>query len=170
MRDQNRQYWLKSGTFTLIVNMQALLFGFGGFYLLVHILDKDQFGVWTLFIATTAILEMIRTGLVQNALIQFLSANKTTDHADIISAASALTLFLMAVCIIVNILIAGPLSRIWHYPGLAGMFYIYSVVYVLQGMLALFQWIEQARLSFKGILISTTIRQAARAPSPQGRR
>ncbi len=160
MRDQNRQYWLKSGTFTLIVNMQALLFGFGGFYLLVHILDKHEFGVWTLFVATTAILEMIRSGLVQNALIQFLAANKKEDHADIISAASALTVLLMAGCIVVNIFMAGYLARLWHFPALAGMFYIYSIVYVLQGMLALFQWIEQARLSFKGILISTTIRQA----------
>jgi O-antigen/teichoic acid export membrane protein len=160
MKDQNRQYWLKSGSYTLIVNMQTLLFGFGGFYLLVHILDKHQFGIWALFIATVTIFEMIRNGLVQNALIQFLSFNKEEDHAEILSASFVLSSSIMVVCIAANIAVAGFLSRLWHYAPLADMFYLYSIVYIMQGILAQFQWIEQARLSFKGILYSSTLRQA----------
>jgi O-antigen/teichoic acid export membrane protein len=160
MKDQNRQYWLKSGSYTLMLNIQSLLFGFGGFYLLVHILDKHHFGVWALFVATVTIFEMVRNGLVQNALIQFLSFHKEEDHAEILSASFVLGGLIMILCIGVNIAIAGFLSRLWHYPQLASMFYLYSIVYILQGFLAQFQWIEQARLSFKGILYSTTLRQA----------
>jgi len=160
MNDHNRKYWLKSGSYTLIMNLQAVLFGFGSFYLLVHMLDKQQFGVWALFIATTTIMEMIRGGLVQNALIQFLSYSKEEEHAEILSASYVLSSLLMLICIIVNIAIAGYLSRLWHYPPMANMFYHYTFVYIIQGILAQFQWIEQAKLSFKGILFSTTIKQA----------
>ncbi len=160
MKDPNRQYWLRSGSYTMILNIQALLFGFGGFYLLVHILDKHLFGIWALFIATVTVFEMVRSGLVQNALIQFLSFNEEEVHAEIMSASYVLSVIIMVVCIGVNIAIAGFLARLWHYPPLAKMFYLYSIVYVLQGVLTQFQWIEQAKFSFKGILYSTALKQA----------
>src|SRR5271169_4698145 len=66
---------------------------------------------------------------------------------------------LMCICIMVNLSVAGYLSRLWHYPGLVQMLIIFNGVYILQGVLAQFQWIEQAHLRFKGILITTIIRQ-----------
>ena len=160
MKDPNRHYWLRSGSNTMILNTQALLFGFGGFYLLVHILDKHHFGIWALFIATVTIFEMVRSGLVQNALIQFLSSNREEEHAEILSASFVLSSLITVICIGINIAIAGFLAKLWHYPLLANMFYLYSIVYIMQSILTQFQWIEQARLSFKGILYSTTLKQA----------
>ena len=65
----------------------------------------------------------------------------------------------MCVCIIINISLAYWLSHIWHYAGLVRMFIIFNGVYILQGILSQFQWIEQANFRFRGILISTMIRQ-----------
>jgi O-antigen/teichoic acid export membrane protein len=65
----------------------------------------------------------------------------------------------MIVCIILNISIAGYLASLWHYPGLVPMFYLYSIVYLFQGILSQFQWIEQANLSFRGTLITSVIKQ-----------
>lgn len=159
MQANNRHYWLRSGSYTLAMNIQSLLFGFGGFYLLVRMLDKHSFGIWALFVATTTIFDMARSGLIQNALIKFLSHSSDEESNDIISASFFLSSVLMIVCIIINICIAGYLANLWHYPGLVMMFYTYNIVYLFQGILSQFQWIEQARLSFKGILVTNTIKQ-----------
>jgi lipopolysaccharide exporter len=155
----NRHYWLRSGSYTLTMNIQSLFFGFGGFYILVRMLDKNSFGIWALFIATTTIFDMARSGLIQNALIKFLSHSSDEERNDIISASFFLNGILMLVCIIINISIAHYLANLWHYPPLVMMFYTYNIVYLLQGALSQFQWIEQANFSFKGILITSIIKQ-----------
>jgi O-antigen/teichoic acid export membrane protein len=159
MHATNRQYWLKSGSYTLLTNLQTLLFGFGAFYLLVRMLDKDAFGAWVLFVTTTTIFETARNGMIQNALLKFLSHSSDNDRRDIISASCFLSGILMLVCIIINFSIAHLLAEMWHYPELAPMFYMYNIAYLLLGILSQFQWIEQANLSFKGILATNTIRQ-----------
>ncbi|HLX92549.1 MAG TPA: flippase [Puia sp.] len=159
MYASNRLYWLKSGSYTLMTNLQTLLFGFGSFYLLVRMLDKTNFGIWVLFVATTTIFETARNGMIQNGLIRFLSNSTEGEYREILSASFFLSGALMIICIIVNFSIAGYLADLWHYHGLALMFYIYNLVYVLQGILAHLQWIEQANLSFRGILVTNGIRQ-----------
>jgi lipopolysaccharide exporter len=159
MKDTNKLYWLKSGSYSLILNILQQLFGFGSFYFLVRMLDKESFGIWILFLATTTIFETARGGMIQNALIKFLSESPVEEKPKIISASFVLTGILMGVCIIVNLSIAGYLSRLWHYPGLVQMFILYNGVYILQGFLSQFQWIEQAYLRFQGIMITTMIRQ-----------
>ena len=159
MKDQNKHYWLKSGSYTLILNIQQLLFGFGGFYLLVRLLDKQSFGIWALFITTTSIFEMARNGLIQNALIKFLSESEEEEKPGIISACFVLNGILVGITILINLSIAGYLSRLWNYPDLFPMFIIYNGVYILQGLLSQFQWIEQANFEFQGILVTTFIRQ-----------
>ena len=132
---------------------------FGGFYLLVGLVDKHSFGIWVLFVATTSIFEMSRGGLIQYALIKFLSESTEVEKPRIISASFVLSGILMAVCIVVNISLAGFLSRLWHYPELLPMFLIFNGVYILQGILSQFQWIEQSYFRFGGILVTTMIRQ-----------
>jgi lipopolysaccharide exporter len=159
MNDINKHYWLKSGSYTLMLNIQQVLFGFGSFYFLVRMLDKQSFGIWTLFVATTSIFEMARSGLIQYALIKFLSESTEEEKPKIISASFILSAVIMCICIIINISLAAWLSRLWHYPGLLQMFIIFNGVYILQGLLSQFQWIEQAHLKFQGILITTMMKQ-----------
>jgi lipopolysaccharide exporter len=159
MSESNKHYWLKSGTYTLMLNVQQLLFGFGSFYFLVRLLDKQSFGIWTLFVATTSIFEMARSGLIQYALIKFLSESPDEEKPRIIAASFALSAAIMCLCILINLGLAGWLSRLWHYPGLFQMFIIFNGVYILQGLLSQFQWIEQAHLKFQGILVTTMMKQ-----------
>lgn len=159
MKDSNKHYWLKSGSYTLMLNIQQVLFGFGSFYFLVRMLDKHSFGVWTLFVATTSIFEMARSGLIQYALVKFLSESAEQERPKIVTASFILSAAIMCVCIIINISLASWLARIWNYPGLMQMFIIFNLVYILQGILSQFQWIEQANFRFRGILITTTIKQ-----------
>ncbi len=159
-KGKNEHYWLKSGFLILLQNMSNILFGFGGFYLLVRILDKHAFGAWTLFISTTIMIETARSGLIQNGLIRYVSHSPLEDHAHILVASATMSAVITLCCVILNVSMAGYLSSVWHSPELALLFYVYSVAYVLSGILSQFQWIEQANLSFLGIFITTFIRQS----------
>lgn len=155
------QYWLKSGFFTLLQNMSMVFFGVGSFYILVRVLDKNSFGAWALFMATTSILEVIRNGLVQNALIKFLAVSKKEDHPKIISSSFSISGVLTLCCIALNLLFANYLSNLWNAPQLLPMFYTYNIVFVLSGILTQFQFVEQANFRFTGIFWSVFIRQGS---------
>ena len=159
MNTTNRRYWLQSGFLSLMINFQNLLFGFGSFYFLVRMLDKHSFGVWSLFIATTTIFDSARSGMIQNALIKYLSGSPDEEHPRILSASFFLSGALMLACIAINISLAGYLAHIWHDDRLVKMFYAFNLVYLLQGILYQLQWVEQANLSFKGVLLTSVIRQ-----------
>lgn len=155
------KYWIKSGTYTLLQKLTVVFFGFGSFYILVRILTKDEFGAWSLFMAVTTFLEVTRNGLIQNALIKFLSFNDKEEHSKIISASFAISGGLTIICIIINLGFADLLSKLWDSPQLTSMFYLYTVVFVISGILTQFQFVEQANFKFSGIFFSSFIRQGA---------
>jgi O-antigen/teichoic acid export membrane protein len=159
MNLKNNHYWLKSGSLTVLQNATSVLLSFGTFYFLVRMLDKHSFGTWALFLATTTIFETIRSGLIQNALIKFLSHSERSEHNKIISASYTMSGVLTIACIIINLFLAGYLAKLWHSPELVSMFFIYNIVYVFSGIVYQLQWIEQANLQFKGIFFSSSTRQ-----------
>ena len=157
----NDNYWIKSGLFNILQNLSGVAFAFGSFYFLVRILDEHTFGVWTLFLSSITILEIVRGGLIQNALIKFISGEDKSEHKKIITASFAITTFLTLICIIINIGFARYLPLLWKSPELSSLFYIYNAAFLLSGVLTLFNCIEQANLKFKGVFVSSFIRQGA---------
>lgn len=155
-----KDYWLRSGFINIIQNFSGVFFGFAGFYLLVRILTKQDFGVWTLFISTTTILEAIRSGLLQSALIKYISSSDAEEHPDIITASFLINAAVQVVCIVIILFLAPYLSRIWDAPQLTVMMYWYIAIYLLSGLQAQFNGIEQANLRFNGIFVTTLVRQA----------
>lgn len=145
------EYWLHSGFFTILKNISSLVLSFGGFFLLVRVLDKNAFGVWSLFLGTTTLLEFCRNGLVSNAALKYLASCAEEDYPKILTASFTITGILTAVGIIINCSIARWLSHLWNTPEIEGMFYLYSVVFILTGFINLFSSIQQAALQFKGI-------------------
>ena len=154
-----KDYWLRSGFINIVQNFSGVFFGFAGFYLLVRLLTKHDFGVWTLFISTTTILEAIRSGLLQNALIKYISSSDTKEHPAIITASFAINGIVQVVCIAAILIFSPYLSRLWDAPQLVEMMYWYIAIYLLSGLQAQFNGIEQANLRFNGIFVTTIIRQ-----------
>lgn len=154
-----KDYWLKSGFINIVQNFSGVFFGFAGFYLLVRLLTKHDFGVWTLFISTTTILEAIRSGLLQNALIKYISSSDAREHPAIITASFAINGIVQVVCIAAILIFSPYLSRLWDAPQLVEMMYWYIAIYLLSGLQAQFNGIEQANLRFNGIFVTTLIRQ-----------
>src|SRR5215217_4241473 len=154
------QYWLRSGFLNVLQNFSGVFFGFASFYFLVRLLTKHDFGLWTLFMSTTTILEIVRGGLIQNALIKYVSSSEESEHHKIISASFTISGGLTVACILVNLLFAHLLSDLWKSPELTTMFYVYNIVFLLSGILTQFNCIEQANLNFTGIVITNFIRQS----------
>ncbi|MCE7070276.1 flippase [Dyadobacter sp. CY327] len=154
-------YWIKSGFINILQNFSGVFFGFAGFYVLVRLLSKHDFGVWTLFLSTTTILEAIRSGLLQNALVKFISASDEHEHPDIITASFAISGLVSIFCITAILIFAPFLSRLWDSPELVQMLYLYIAIYFFSGLQAQFNGIEQANLRFNGIFLTTIIRQGS---------
>ncbi len=153
-------YWIRSGFFTILQNLSGVFFGFATFYLLVHyLLDEHAFGSWTLFLSTVTVLEIVRSGLVQNALIKFISGSDEEDHSKIISSSFVITGILTLGCIVISLLFAPLLANAWDSPELVPIFQLYNVVFLLSGILVQLNCIEQANLKFRGIFISSFVRQ-----------
>lgn len=150
---------MSSAFYTVLQNLTGVAFTFGGFYFLVRLLDKHEFGVWALYMSTVTILEFMRGGLIQNALIKYLAFENKEEHTKIISASFTISAVLTVICIILNLLLARFLTKIWHAPELLEIFHLYSWVFIISGLLTMFNSIEQANLEFKGVFVGAFVRQ-----------
>lgn len=150
-------YWLRSGTFTLLEKGVALLYGFGGALLLFRLLSPEEFGVWVLFLVVVSILEVGRIGLLQNALVKYLSEHEGDAQTAAINTAS-LVLNLVLSLFIAGLLhlLAAPLSRLLAAPDLETLLRIYSLTTLLLMPFFQFNYIQQANLHFKGIFLAQT--------------
>ncbi|MBE9463126.1 flippase [Dyadobacter subterraneus] len=161
MEDKSKgHYWVKSGILNVLQNFSGVFFGFAGFYILVRVLNKQDFGVWTLFMSVTTILEAIRSGLIQNALIKYLSSSDKKEHPEIIAASTFISGLVSAASILLLVIFAPYLSRIWSSPQLIGLLYSYVIVFIFSGILTQFNAVEQANLKFNGIFLNNLVRQS----------
>lgn len=152
-------YWLKSGFYTLSEKAASLLFGFGGFILLVRVLpDKESYGAWVLFLSIVSIIEVGRIGLLQNALVKFLSS-ENSDEAGRITTASFVLNGLLTLMIVLLCLGLSPLAaKVFDTTDLALLLKIYCLTTV--ALIPFYQcnYIQQANLDFKGIFWSNVVK------------
>lgn len=154
-------YWMKSGLYTLLQRVSALLFGLGGFMILVRILPKDQFGTLALFTTVIALVEVARNGLVQNAQIKFAASAKEEELPIILNSSFTLNFFVTILSIVILIGLAYPLSLLWSSPKIEMMFYLSTATNLILIFFSQFTFIQQAKMDFKGIFYSNFVRQGS---------
>ena len=152
-------YWIKAGILSFLERFSNLLFGFGSFFLLIRMLSKEDFGVWVIFLTVTTILEVGKIGLLQNALVKFLTTAQGEDYKKISTASLWLNL-LVAIFIAIFLAISAPyFGQLWNAPQLPPLLYIYALTTL---SLILFQqsnFTQQANLDFRGIFWSNFVKQ-----------
>ncbi len=144
-------YWLKSGFYTLSERGTALLFGFGGAMILFRMISQEQFGIWVLFLSITSVIEVGRVGLLQNALVRYLSTKEDEETGKITTASFALNGMMTALIVLLLLGIAPLLARWFEAPVLKTLFRIYCLTTVAMIPLLQCNYIQQANLDFKGI-------------------
>lgn len=152
-----RSYWLRSGLLTLLEKGSGLVFALGTAVLLLRGLSKENFAAWGLFLLVTYFLEMGRSGLLQNALVRYLSLHRHEPpvYAAIATAALALSL---AFSILSNLLLwlcAGWIMRTYQAPQLAEVLPVYFATNFAMAFFYHFNFVQQANLEFRGIFWST---------------
>ncbi|MDO8992593.1 MAG: oligosaccharide flippase family protein, partial [Daejeonella sp.] len=106
-------YWIRAGFFSLLQNLSGVFFSIGSFYILLRILGPNEYGVWVLFMVTTTIIETIRGGLLQNALIRFLAAEEKSEHHKITAASFTISGILSLICILLILGFGSILALLW---------------------------------------------------------
>jgi len=159
MTPTGKSYWIKSGLLTFLERFSVQLFGFGTFFFLVRTFPKEEFGIWVLFLSITAIIEVGRAGLLQNALVRYLTTAEKKDYAEVSMASLTLNFLLTILSIIVLFVIAGYLSIWWKNPILEQMLWVYTVTTAVLLPFQQCNFTAQANLDFKGIFWSTFIKQ-----------
>lgn len=145
--------------YTFLQRVVSLLFGFGAFFFLIRALSKEAFGAWAIYLSVATIVEMGKSGLVQNALIKFLAADDKQNDGRIITASLFLNALLSLLVCAGVFLLAPWLARLLEAPVLEEMLYWYILIVLLLVPFSQLSFIQQANFDFKGIFWSNLVRQ-----------
>lgn len=155
-----KSYWWKSGAYTFMERFSLQLFRFGSFFLLIRSLTKEEYGIWAIFLIISAIIEVVRVGLIQNALIKAMTSNKDPKVQARISTAS-LTLNL-GFALIFTILLFGLAQLQYYWFGeilLENLLHMYIFTYLFLVPFFHFTFLAQAVFDFRTIFIANFVRQ-----------
>ena len=136
----------------------TLVFGFGGFYMLVRILPKPEMGAWALFVSVTTVVEVARGGFVKYGFIKFRSGASPEDQRKIFSASLVLNVLFALVISIGFLSSGGYLASAWKTPELKPMFFLYSVTSLVLVPFFQLEYLQQSLMDFKRIFFAYFIR------------
>lgn len=147
--ENNTKYWLSAGIYTFLQRISEFLFGFFGFYFLVRIISKEDFGIWVLYITIISVVDMTRNGFIQNGLIKYLVNTSKENSLPIQTAALFLNICITIFCTLILIGLTPWLSNIWNIPNLSNMLLIFYLSLLFFIPLTQISVILQARMDFK---------------------
>ncbi len=150
---------LRSSAFALFEKGSGLIFGFGTLFALLRALSKEALGVWVLFLTITSFVEVARMGLIQNALVRFLTISDEEECKRITTASAFINGILTIFAIAVTVVPAGFFSRLWQASYLEPMLYLNVLTMLMLGPLYHVNFVQQANLDFKGIFLANFIRR-----------
>jgi len=158
-KDNTKSYWLISGLYAIFEKGATYLFGFGSVWILYRVLEVSEIGIWVLFLTICALLEVTRMGLIQNALVKFLSSEDKAHHREINTASLFLNFALTGLFACILYLLAPFFGDLFESPSIIPLLHIYALTTLVLTPMYQSNFILQANLSFKGIFLSNTIRQ-----------
>jgi len=149
---------MMSGLYSMGDRIAALIFGFGSLWMLTRLTTQANFGVWFFFTGLVATVEVARTGLIQNALIRYLSTEPASEHGSIYGGAWLLN-GLLTLGGSALLFFSGDAFEAWfNFPGLAKLMDIYALTFLGMTPLYQFNYIQQAHLEFRGAFWATILR------------
>ncbi len=149
MKSFKDSYWLRSGFFSILQRIIVVLFGFAGFFILIRLFPKEEYGIWMLFMSFTTLTEVLRQGFIRNPLITYLNASDEKDHNNIINASFLLNAGTTAALVAFILIFGKTLSIIWNAEGLDTLLLLYAFTTVVLTFFSHFEYLLEAKLDFK---------------------
>ena len=116
-------------------------------------------GQWALFIGITTFLEGAKDGLMKNALVHYLNAVKEEEHVAVKSSSLLLNLIVTGVFAILVYFLSSWISELLSANYLFEMLQFYAINLVALVFFSHFNFIQQAKVAYFGILMSFIGRQ-----------
>jgi lipopolysaccharide exporter len=152
--------WIHSAFFGGMQKLSVPLSGLFVTMILAHkALTKQEMGVWAIFMSITAILELIRQGLVKTALIKFINHSKSEDQRFVVGAAFFLNLIITLFVAILLFIFTPFLSGFLKAPQLESMLYILQIGLLINIPFSHFEWLMYSKGLFKGLFWTYFSRQ-----------
>lgn len=156
-----KNYWFKSGFYSLLNQLTQMVFNLGSVIILWRVLDKESCSVWVIYMTITAFIEVGRTGLLQNGLMTFLNQTPQYEHSKINKASLFLNLSLSVLVVILLLLSSGWLGVFYKSSELTSLLSIYAMTTFVLSALYQFNFIQQANMDFKGLFWSSFVKNGS---------
>lgn len=156
----NRKFILKSGSFSTLEVLSNQLLGLAGFFILVRLMTKQDFGIWVLYMSTTTLLEQARIGFIKNGFVKYLTDADKDTKGEVLFTSFVLNILVFVVtaliCVFLGLYVG---TEIWHTEVLKEMFLWYIPYAFLLTFYLQFKMIEQAHFDFKGSFLTAFSRR-----------
>ena len=116
--------------------------------LLLKLLTQEQFGIWVLFFTITAVIEVARIGLLQNALVKYLTTASDEEYPKISTASLFMNFAITAIIVAGLLLLSYPVAKLYGSPELGTLLRIYALTNISLIVFFQFNYIQQANLDF----------------------
>lgn len=80
-------FWMSSFFYTFLQRFSLVFLGAVSFIILVHAVPPENFANWALFTIVVSTIEMVKSGLLRNAVIKFLAITPTEEKSAVSSSA-----------------------------------------------------------------------------------
>ncbi len=155
-----KNYWVKSGLLSLLEKFSVQFFALATVMILFRMLPIEKFGIWVFFLSSiVSIIEVARIGLLQNALVKYLTSASEEDYPKILTASFAINILFTCLTIGFLLLSAPIFADFYNQPELNHLLKIYAICNLALVPLFQFNYIQQANLDFKGIFYAAFARQ-----------
>jgi len=152
--------WIHAGFFSGLQKLSVPLSGLFITMILAHkALNKQEMGVWAIFMSITAIIELIRQGLVKTAMIKFINHSGEKDHRFVLGAAFFLNTFITILTALIMFILTPYFSLLLKAPQLEQMLYLLQIGMVLMIPFSHFEWLMYSKVLFKGLFWTYFFRQ-----------
>ncbi|RYD81536.1 MAG: hypothetical protein EOP53_06120 [Sphingobacteriales bacterium] len=157
---QKYNSWVHAGFYSGLQKLSVPLSSiFITMILTKKVLTVEEVSIWGLLMTATAILELIRQGLVKTAMVKYINSCEEEDEKKVIAAGFYLNIIITAIVAVAMFLITPWLANVFHAPALKNMLYILQAGLLVNIPFSHFEWLMYGKQVFKGLYWTYIVRQ-----------
>jgi len=156
-------YWIKSSFLNILQRFSGTRFAFFNFMLLARHINKNQMGIWSIFLVIITIYELSKNGLLKSAHIRFVSTSESSDDKKRISWSSLVINFSIALVLISFILLFSKNISGWLNTGeeLSKLLIQFIPGIIIMVFYSHYEAVQQSYLDFKSLFYGNIVRQSS---------
>ena len=134
-----------------------MLLGFLGFLFLIRILDKDNFGIWVIYVTVSGFLETIRLGFIKNPLLIF-SSKPAADNNGLNNSSFVLNIGFSIAAALLILLTTWLINGFIAQDAISTLIYFYLIKLLFISIADHFDIVQESNKEFKGTFLDLTFR------------